>query len=244
MTAEELIRHLKTLPSDTRILVEGYETGCDDIEELQPLEVFRYSRAQEWDGQYQTDTRFRPRDEKSFPAVMIRGRRGHLRQGSSLEPRNQKYALTDLVNRCDPSAPVSQEIRDWENAPAVGLVQLFMDEKIDIHAAILLFAEKVSQQFDVDRIILFGSRARGDYRSQSDADVAVILRGAPGSFLENKLALADIAYDVMLETDAPIQAHPIWTAEWYEPERSSDPGLLREIQQEGIALWQQEDTES
>lgn len=127
MTAEELIRHLKTLPSDTRILVEGYESGCDDIDELQQLKVFRYPRAQEWDGEYQTDHRFRSRDEVPFPAVMIRGRRGHLRQGSSLEPRNQKYALTDLVSQCDPTAPVPQEIQEWESTPAVGFEQLFMD---------------------------------------------------------------------------------------------------------------------
>lgn len=126
----------------------------------------------------------------------------------------------------------------------VSLEQLFMDEKIDIRAAILLFAEKVSQQFDVDRIILFGSRARGDYRSQSDADVAVILRGAPEGFVKTTIALAGIAYDVMLETGAPIQAHPIWTAEWNGSEGFSNPTLLREIQQDGITLWTQENPDS
>lgn len=79
MTAEELIRQLQALPPETPVLVEGYETGCDEIVELQPLEVFRYPRAQDWDGQYQTDGHVRPRNQASFPAVMIRGRRGHLR---------------------------------------------------------------------------------------------------------------------------------------------------------------------
>lgn len=79
MTAEELIRQLQALPPETPVLVEGYETGFDEIVELQRLEVFRYPRAQEWDGQYQTDGNVRPRSQASFPAVMIRGRRGHLR---------------------------------------------------------------------------------------------------------------------------------------------------------------------
>ncbi|WP_339804882.1 hypothetical protein [uncultured Marinobacter sp.] len=79
MTAEELIRHLQALPPETPVLVEGYETGCDEIVGLQTLEVFRYPRAQEWDGQYQTDGKVRPRNQAPFPAVMLLGRREHLR---------------------------------------------------------------------------------------------------------------------------------------------------------------------
>lgn len=245
MTADELIQQLRTLDPDTRILVEGYETGCDDIAELRPVEVFRYADAQEWDGEYQTDPYFQSIDQKPFSAVMIRGRRGHLRPGNTLKPgKRKKYALADLVNQCDPDAPVQQEIRDWENAPAIGLEQLFMDQQIDIREGVLRFAEKVSEQFDVDRIILFGSRARGDYRSQSDADVAVILRGAPGSLVETTIAMSGIAYDVILETDVPIQAHPIWIAEWNEPSQFSNAALVREIQIEGITLWVQQDADS
>lgn len=242
MTADELIRHLQKLASDTRILVESYETGFDEIVELQSVEVFRYPGAQEWDGEYQSDPYFRQHDQKPFPAVMIRGRRGHLRRGNGPEPQEQQYALSDLVNRCDPDAPVPRDLRDWDSAPQVGLEQPVMEEQVDIREAVLLFAEKVSQEFDVDRIILFGCRARDGYRPDSEADVAVILRGAPGDFVETKLAMAAIAYDVRLETDAPIQAYPIWTAEWNEPEGYSNPALLRAIQQEGITLWLREDT--
>ena len=31
MTAEELIKRLKSLPPETPVLVEGYETGFDDV---------------------------------------------------------------------------------------------------------------------------------------------------------------------------------------------------------------------
>lgn len=52
MTAEELIAQLQELPPETPVLVEGYETGFDDIVELTPEQVVRYRHAQEWDGEY------------------------------------------------------------------------------------------------------------------------------------------------------------------------------------------------
>jgi len=41
MTAEELITQLQKLPPETPVLVEGYETGFDDIVELTPEQVVR-----------------------------------------------------------------------------------------------------------------------------------------------------------------------------------------------------------
>lgn len=58
MTAEELIAQLKVLPPETPLLVEGYETGFDDIVELTPEQVVQYRNDQEWDGEYQTLDRF------------------------------------------------------------------------------------------------------------------------------------------------------------------------------------------
>ena len=43
MTAEELIKRLKALSPETPVLVEGYETGYDDIVDLKAEEVFRLS---------------------------------------------------------------------------------------------------------------------------------------------------------------------------------------------------------
>lgn len=40
----------------------------------------------------------------------------------TIEPARQrpKYKLADLLAQCDPSAPMPQEIKDWDEAPAVG----------------------------------------------------------------------------------------------------------------------------
>ena len=79
MTAEELIARLKSLPSETLVLVEGYETGFDDIVELTAEQIVWYRNAQEWDGEYQSTDRFSNSEAGAIEAVLIRGRRGHRR---------------------------------------------------------------------------------------------------------------------------------------------------------------------
>ncbi|WP_295439095.1 nucleotidyltransferase domain-containing protein [uncultured Thiodictyon sp.] len=43
-----------------------------------------------------------------------------------------------------------------------------------------LFLKLVSNHYDLAGALLFGSRARHDGDSDSDADIAVLLRGVPG----------------------------------------------------------------
>ena len=76
--------------------------------------------------------------------------------------------------------------------------------------ALGLFVTKIKEQYDIAEIILFGSRARHTHKPHSDADVAVILHGAPGEFITTKLAMADFAYEVLLDTGIRIQPFPIW----------------------------------
>lgn len=102
--------------------------------------------------------------------------------------------------------------------------------------AVRTFLAKVSGQYNYLGAILFGSRARRNHRPDSDADVAVLLRGQRGQFLDTKLALADIAYDVLLETGVLIQPLPVWEEEWENPESYSNPALLRSINREGVKL--------
>jgi predicted nucleotidyltransferase len=96
------------------------------------------------------------------------------------------------------------------------------------------FIDKVASRYDFAGAILFGSRARMSHRTDSDADVAVLLHGSPGKFVATKLAMADLAYDVLLETGIRIQPVPIWEEEWEHPEMYSNPRLLQNIDREGI----------
>lgn len=106
----------------------------------------------------------------------------------------------------------------------------------DTEKAVRAFIARLGAQYDLAGVILFGSRARKSHRPDSDADVAVLLHGGPGGFVATKLALADLAYDVLLETGVRIQPLPIWEDEWNHPERSTNPRLLRNIEREGIPL--------
>jgi len=82
--------------------------------------------------------------------------------------------------------------------------------------------------------MLYGSRARGTHRPDSDADIAVLLRGEHQSVLKTSLAMADAAFDVLLKTNINISPLPVWLDEWEHPENHSNPALLRNIAREGV----------
>jgi antitoxin ChpS len=83
---------------------------------------------------------------------------------------------------------------------------------------------------------LFGSRARGRFNVDSDADVAVLLVGQHGKYLTTKMTMSDMAFDIMLDTGIRVEAIPIWEDEWANPESYRSPSLLRNIEQDGIVI--------
>jgi len=102
--------------------------------------------------------------------------------------------------------------------------------------AVTAFLEKLRGTYDVSGTILFGSRARGDNRPDSDLDLAVVLAGKRGSFIDTKLHMAGLAFDVLMETGILIQALPLWEGDLAHPEQFSNPDLIRNIAREGIPL--------
>jgi predicted nucleotidyltransferase len=98
------------------------------------------------------------------------------------------------------------------------------------------FAQQVALAYPMQQAILFGSRARGDAHAESDADVAIILKGQAGHFVHTKMALDDIAYDILLDTGIRVQPLPVWESEWQQPEKYRNPSLLGNIAREGIRL--------
>ena len=107
----------------------------------------------------------------------------------------------------------------------------------ETESAIRRFLDLLQGRYDVAELIVFGSRARGTHRPDSDLDVAVLLRGEPLRFVDTKLAMTDLAYDLMLETGLLISPLPVWVCEWERPEGYSNPELLRTIDREGVRLW-------
>ncbi|WP_237152076.1 DNA polymerase subunit beta [Oryzibacter oryziterrae] len=78
--------------------------------------------------------------------------------------------------------------------------------------------------------------ARRDHRADSDADLAVFLSGDAGPLVKTKLAMADIAYDILLENGVLIQPWPIWESEWQRPDGYPNPALLASIRRDGVPM--------
>jgi len=104
------------------------------------------------------------------------------------------------------------------------------------YASARVFVAAAAKRWSVKQAVLFGSRARGDGGPDSDTAVRAEHTGPPGAIADTKLALADLAFDVMLETGVLIQPLPIRESEWEAPQTHANPGLVRNIQREGIAL--------
>jgi uncharacterized protein len=82
----------------------------------------------------------------------------------------------------------------------------------------------------IERVVLFGSRARGDARDDSDYDIAVFLHDLTDRWQELD-RLADLRSDILDETEAFIDAKP-YPAGAYR-ERTS---LMQEIRRDGVDL--------
>ena len=83
----------------------------------------------------------------------------------------------------------------------------------------------------LERVVLYGSRARGDAHADSDYDVAVFLRDMTDRLAE-AMRLADLGTDILHETGELVHAMP-YRAGAYDDERLP---LMHEIRREGIDL--------
>ena len=81
------------------------------------------------------------------------------------------------------------------------------------------------------KVILFGSRARGDATPESDIDLLVVLDG-PVDVVAEVWALTDLLYPLQLESDQYISAKAA-PADDYEAGRLQ---LYRNVQREGVLV--------
>ena len=78
-----------------------------------------------------------------------------------------------------------------------------------------------AKKYNIDKVILFGSRARGDYRRTSDIDLAVV----GGDF-------ARFALDVDEETSTLLEYDIV------DADRKMQPELLESIEKERVVLYE------
>lgn len=82
----------------------------------------------------------------------------------------------------------------------------------------------------LERVVLYGSRARGDEKPDSDYDVAVFIRDG-GSFYEEVMRLGALTTDVLMDTGAVISAHPFPAGAY-----NNRTGFMHELRKDGRDL--------
>lgn len=80
-------------------------------------------------------------------------------------------------------------------------------------------------------VMLFGSRARGDHRPDSDVDLLVLL-DPPFSLAQDQSRVVHALYPVQLETEFLMHALPVDASDY----ASQRLAIFREIRKEGVAL--------
>ena len=82
----------------------------------------------------------------------------------------------------------------------------------------------------VERVVLYGSRARGDHRPDSDYDIAVFIKDG-GNFYDESARLAAITTDILEDTGAVISATPFPASAYRER-----TGFMHELRKDGLDL--------
>ncbi len=105
-------------------------------------------------------------------------------------------------------------------------------------AALSALVDRLRQRYSGDllRVVLFGSKARGDDDAESDLDVLIVLRFDDADYLRHRKANLDATYDLELDYGVVLSLLIVNEQEYLQMRR--DNLLLnRNIEADGIVLW-------
>lgn len=87
-------------------------------------------------------------------------------------------------------------------------------------------------------VYLFGSRARGDHKPDSDADVAVVLDADGLDLRQEKWSLVDLAFEPGFEAGLHISPWPFAHSEWANADDVSARPLVRNARHEAFPIME------
>jgi hypothetical protein len=139
----------------------------------------------------------------------------------------------DLVRRFNVSKSTISRLAE-KAAPLPLTARPALDAETERAARI--FMQRIEGKYPAIEGLVYGSRARGDHKPDSDTDLAVILKGERGDRYKVSGDMAGVAFDVMMETGVLVSPLPLWEEEFRQPERFSNPALIANIKREGLRL--------
>ena len=189
-----------------------------------------------------------------FERELIRARTGegrtrakargvHMGRPPKLTPHQKREALkaladgtatqADLARRFNLSSSTISRMAE-KAVPSPLPVRPLLDAETE--RAARAFLKRLEGKYPLIEAILFGSRARGDHKPDSDADIALILEGEKGDRYKVSGDMAGIEFHVLMETGVMVQGLPLWEDELARPESFSNPALIANILREGVHL--------
>ncbi len=105
-------------------------------------------------------------------------------------------------------------------------------------AALEDFVARLRQCYgdDVLRVVLFGSKARGDFDEESDLDVLIVIRFPDEGYWQHWKQIVDIAWEAEFEHSV-VMSTIVRTPAVYDQMQRDRLLLYRNIERDGVALW-------
>lgn len=103
-------------------------------------------------------------------------------------------------------------------------------------SAVASMVERLVAALPVERIVLFGSYARGDYHEGSDVDLLIVVTHAGDIFERSREALTALAG---CAGTLDVEPH-VYTAEEYRRLRNKGNPLITRAEREGRVLYEQQ----
>jgi DNA invertase Pin-like site-specific DNA recombinase len=175
--------------------------------------------------------------------VRAKARGVHMGRPPKLTPAQRREGLqalasgvatqADLVRRFNVSKSTISRLAE-KVAPLPVTTRPALDAETE--RAARAFLKRLEGKYSIREAILYGSRARGDHTPDSDADIAVILKGEKGDRYKVSGDMAGLEFHVLMETGIMVQGFPLWEDELARPETFSNPALIANILREGVHL--------